>query len=798
MFAVLPQNNPQPIPSGSLKLRDGMAAPTLSFSHILQGVAGFPAPMGGLPDINGECALQLFGGLQQVLAQLASESSGAPPFSTSIPLFLKIENNGRVQTVPVQLNILQGSSRAALQSFAEDFAAAPLSKSLLAEGTADKEAPVLMLQIPAEFQGILSAVQPEKAASLQLCLPGEIQGEMQPRPAETVSVFSGEKGVSPLPAIAAGKPLSVSGELQGAGIVDSSAAEPRSFQETGLAGKKLSFKSGQKLAWGAELPLSAAGKNGPSTVETGPLLLNMSAGQKGRENPAAPKPPEIIPGFKTDISVSLKNLPAAKPAENSRAEIPQQFPLQKNTATIQFKPAAEAVAARSNADLKMNKSPLHPQVAQEKQDSFFARKVPLSAVPESPGEKTERELQPFKGRFQEPAGENIQRQSTIKAPVKSDAGLPPVFKEPLSFSRESSLVLVSRFSSKQAADGNKSIVFKWVAAQDKNFPPQMSGFRLDQQPAFEKADLPDFNFRPAGHSAPVLDKADLNAEDLLHDTGRQEVKPAVSPKTTAANPFPTEQPIRSFLQDTTTVSRGNLKVEVPFTEGTQLKTDLNSTAGYRKAAVESGSASQEPPAQKEKITAPEDSAVKESSSVPKPGSSPEHHNTLVSEKEMQMPGVKMPKSAPPTAQTLPRTLATDMIRELTRQIQSAVIHQKREIILQLKPESLGLIRMRLKMEDNRLSGRVEVASGEVHSLLSRHTPELLQRLQENNIQVERFDLELSGEAAGGGQEQAAGSHQNNFGNKKGMALGFDEKPLENLAVNKNSFKFSHSTFEYIA
>lgn len=140
----------------------------------------------------------------------------------------------------------------------------------------------------------------------------------------------------------------------------------------------------------------------------------------------------------------------------------------------------------------------------------------------------------------------------------------------------------------------------------------------------------------------------------------------------------------------------------------------------------------------------------------------------------------------------------EFVQSLAREIKFSFNNSNREIFIRLKPETLGSVFIRLKMKDDRLSGRVEVSSSEVYQTLVTHRQELNQRLQELNLRFDELDFGLLPEESShpgqreAGDARTAGKSGNGFSSlpKSGIEEGDERMPGRRM--------FHYSTFEYIA
>ena len=72
-----------------------------------------------------------------------------------------------------------------------------------------------------------------------------------------------------------------------------------------------------------------------------------------------------------------------------------------------------------------------------------------------------------------------------------------------------------------------------------------------------------------------------------------------------------------------------------------------------------------------------------------------------------------------------------------------------QIRLRLSPPELGSLRMEVSVHNGVLSAHVEAETPQARLLLLDHLPALRDRLQEQNIKIERFDVDLMNHSPGG-------------------------------------------------
>ena len=89
-----------------------------------------------------------------------------------------------------------------------------------------------------------------------------------------------------------------------------------------------------------------------------------------------------------------------------------------------------------------------------------------------------------------------------------------------------------------------------------------------------------------------------------------------------------------------------------------------------------------------------------------------------------------------------------LVQRVARAVQTA---QERggDLQLRLSPPELGSLRLQVKMTDGALSARLEAETPQARQVLADSLPQLRERLAEQNIRVERFDVDLMQSGGGG-------------------------------------------------
>jgi flagellar hook-length control protein FliK len=109
------------------------------------------------------------------------------------------------------------------------------------------------------------------------------------------------------------------------------------------------------------------------------------------------------------------------------------------------------------------------------------------------------------------------------------------------------------------------------------------------------------------------------------------------------------------------------------------------------------------------------------------------------------------------APELPRIDATRFVGRVAKAVQTA---QDRGGLVQLRlsPPELGSLRLELAMQNGVMTASVETETPAARQVLLDHLPALRERLAEQNIRIERFDVDVRQENSGG-QSDPGGSQQ---------------------------------------
>ncbi len=86
-----------------------------------------------------------------------------------------------------------------------------------------------------------------------------------------------------------------------------------------------------------------------------------------------------------------------------------------------------------------------------------------------------------------------------------------------------------------------------------------------------------------------------------------------------------------------------------------------------------------------------------------------------------------------------------LFKDWMETIRYAARQDRQEVWIRLKPASLGVIRVQLRMEGDRLSGKVEASHPEALRVLQQNYALFLERLKEGQIEVQHFELNFNGD-----------------------------------------------------
>jgi flagellar hook-length control protein FliK len=145
------------------------------------------------------------------------------------------------------------------------------------------------------------------------------------------------------------------------------------------------------------------------------------------------------------------------------------------------------------------------------------------------------------------------------------------------------------------------------------------------------------------------------------------------------------------------------------------------------------------------------------------------------------------------AEDAPRIDAARFVSRVSKAIQTA---QERGGTLQLRlsPPELGTMRLELSIENGAMTAALETENSVARQVLLDHLPSLRERLAEQNIRIERFDVDVRQDASDGQADARASQHEHREqGSKHTVARHTPNRAPEGDDVKHRSAASSHLT-----
>jgi flagellar hook-length control protein FliK len=111
-----------------------------------------------------------------------------------------------------------------------------------------------------------------------------------------------------------------------------------------------------------------------------------------------------------------------------------------------------------------------------------------------------------------------------------------------------------------------------------------------------------------------------------------------------------------------------------------------------------------------------------------------------------------------SADSLPRVDTTRFVGRVAKAIQTAN-ERGGALQLRLSPPELGSLRLQLTVQDGVMTASLEAESPAARQLLLDHLPSLRDRLAEQNIRIDRFDVDVRHEDSGGQPDPRGSQHE---------------------------------------
>jgi|YelNatPaOPRAMG01_1025707.scaffolds.fasta_scaffold00063_59 hypothetical protein len=144
---------------------------------------------------------------------------------------------------------------------------------------------------------------------------------------------------------------------------------------------------------------------------------------------------------------------------------------------------------------------------------------------------------------------------------------------------------------------------------------------------------------------------------------------------------------------------------------------------------------------------------------------------------------------PDNINQLNNSIKTIEIANLSKEISKFVLQgESKNLVLQLKPENLGKVKISLDVSGNSVSAHVEVENDSVKQMVQTHIDNLKQSLNLNGLQLSTLDVELSG-----GEQKPSRF----FNAKKKSQYSAASNKIEEIPDSVAAKKLGYNTYEYL-
>ncbi len=133
--------------------------------------------------------------------------------------------------------------------------------------------------------------------------------------------------------------------------------------------------------------------------------------------------------------------------------------------------------------------------------------------------------------------------------------------------------------------------------------------------------------------------------------------------------------------------------------------------------------------------------------------------------------LQSPSSASSTqAGILPGNLEQSILEQVSRNLVLHLNTSSSEVRITMKPESLGEVVMKVKMEEGKVSAQIDVSNTNVKAVLEANVSQLRDMLLSRGIEVQRIDIVADGQAAFG---SSSGQNKSKQGSQQRETTGVD-------------------------
>lgn len=154
-----------------------------------------------------------------------------------------------------------------------------------------------------------------------------------------------------------------------------------------------------------------------------------------------------------------------------------------------------------------------------------------------------------------------------------------------------------------------------------------------------------------------------------------------------------------------------------------------------------------------------------------------------------------PSAAPETEEP---QIAKENILRIVDSVSTKSFEGKHEFEVELKPEFLGKVRIKLTMEKGSIHMQIHTDDPSVRQMLSDHSPSLIGELKEKGIALTGMDISYDNPAAFNGKEQHSGSNSGGSRQGGGMNAFVQADSRTEQAWDAFSLYAGNSTVEFFA
>ena len=149
---------------------------------------------------------------------------------------------------------------------------------------------------------------------------------------------------------------------------------------------------------------------------------------------------------------------------------------------------------------------------------------------------------------------------------------------------------------------------------------------------------------------------------------------------------------------------------------------------------------------------------------------------------------------------LQRTTEDNVMYQLTSKIQHLARSGETEIRIQLRPESLGEVKLAIRMEGDIVAARVQVENQQVKQIVESNLQSLRDALSEQNLQAGSFEVNV-GNGWGRQSDQPSGNnvHKSNTDDLDNNSGSFEENSVQRVNVGiETGHRYGNNSIEYYA